>query len=242
VSADVEVTSATLSLEDAPSDTVSAAVHRPSADSGPSAATGPSVLLTPGAGGSYAGGPLTGLADVLASLGCTVVRANLPHHELGRRAPRAEASVAGFRAVLAAARAHLDVDGPWIAGGKSYGGRVATLAAVDGGIEVIGLLLFGYPLHPPGKPDQLRVGHWHRVPVPALFLQGSRDTFGSASEVEQHLTKLPRRATLLPVPGGDHSLDVAGVHAPDGVRRPAAEVLARLAEPIGAWVRSLAAD
>jgi uncharacterized protein len=236
VSAQAEVTDVRLPLADAAVEAVSAAVHTPSSVSAPS------VLLTPGAGGSFEGGPLTGLAEVLASLGCTVVRANLPHHELERRAPRAEASVPGFRAVLAAARDHVGAGGPWVAGGKSYGGRVATLAAVDGDIDVVGLVLHGYPLHPPGKPDQLRVDHWHRVPVPVLFLQGSRDTFGSAEELEPHLTKLPRRATLLAVPGGDHSLDVAGVHAPDGVRRPAAEVLARLAEPIGAWVRSLTVD
>jgi uncharacterized protein len=107
---------------------------------------------------------------------------------------------------------------------------------------VVGLILHGYPLHPPGKPEQLRVDHWHRVPVPALFLQGSRDTFGSASELEGYVTKLRRRATVVAVAGGDHSLDVAGVHAPDGVRRPATEVLDRLADPIGSWLRSLERD
>lgn len=226
----------TLALADAPAPEVSAAVHEPAA------ATGPAVLLAPGAGGSFDGAALTGLAAVLARLGCTVVRANLPHHELGRRAPRAEASVAGFRALLAAARAEVGEDRPWVAGGKSYGGRVASLAAVDGDLGVSGLIFHGYPLHPPGKPDQLRVDHWHRVPVPALFLQGTRDTFGSAAEVDEHLTKLRRRATLITVEGADHSLDLAGVHAPDGVRRPAAEVLDRLAEPIGAWLRALAED
>lgn len=236
MSVPVDLTSVRLPLEGAPVDAVSAAVHLPEQ------VTGPAVLLTPGAGGSHEGAPLTGLAGVFASLGSPVVRADLPHHELGRRAPRAESSIAGFRAVFAAARDHLGVDGPWVAGGKSYGGRVATLAARDDELEVAGLVLHGYPLHPPGKPEQLRVDHWHRVPVPALFLQGSRDPFGSADEVEAHLTKLPRRATLLAVPGGDHSLDVAGVHAPDGVRRPAAEVLARLAEPIGVWLRSLTDD
>lgn len=225
-----------LPLAGAPTPSVSAALHEPSE------VTGPAVLLTPGAGGSYAGGPLRGLAEVLARLGCTVVRANLPHHELGRRAPRAESAVPGFRALFAAAREQVGADRPWVAGGKSYGGRVASLAAVDGELDVVGLILLGYPLHPPGKPEQLRVDHWHRVPVPALFLQGTRDTFGSAADVDEHLTKLPRRATLVAVEGGDHSLDVAGVHAPDGVRRPAAEVLDRLADPIGSWLRSLARD
>lgn len=224
----------TLALQDAPAATVSAAVHEPVGER-----TGPSVLLTPGAGGSFEGTALTGLADVLAAHGCTVVRANLPHHELGRRAPRAEASVPALHALLQAARDLVGDAAPWVAGGKSYGGRVATLAAVDGQLDVAGLIAHGYPLHPPGKPDQLRVDHWHRVPVPVLFLQGSRDSFGSAAEVEEHLTKLPRRATLLTVEGGDHSLDVAGVHAPDGVRRPAAEVLDRLGDRIGSWLRSL---
>jgi uncharacterized protein len=232
----VSVRSLTLTLTDAPTGEASAAVHEPPQ------ATGPSVLLTPGAGGSYSGEALTGLAEVFCRLGSTVVRANLPHHELGRRAPRAEASVAGFRALLAAAREQVGADEPWLAGGKSYGGRVASLAAVDGDLDVVGLVFHGYPLHPPGKPDQLRVDHWHRVPVPALFLQGTRDPFGSAAEVEAHLTKLRRRATLLAVEGGDHSLDVAGVHAPDGVRRPAAEVLERSSEAIGSWLRALSAD
>lgn len=226
----------TLSLEDAPVPEVSAALHEPDD------ATGPAVLLTPGAGGSYEGSALAGLADVFRGLGCTVVRANLPHHELGRRAPRAEASVAGFCALLQAAQSQVDAPQGWVAGGKSYGGRVASLAAVDGDLDVVGLVFLGYPLHPPGKPDQLRVDHWHRVPCPALFLQGSRDPFGSAEELEPHLTKLRRRATLLAVEGGDHSLDVAGIHAPDGVRRPAHEVLARLAGPIGTWLRVLSED
>lgn len=225
-----------LELTDAPVETVSAALHEPEDP------TGPAVLLTPGAGGSYEGGPLTGLAEVLAELGCTVVRANLPHHELGRRAPRAESSIPAFQAILYAAREQVAPTHRWIAGGKSYGGRVASLAAVDGDLDVVGLIFLGYPLHPPGKPDQLRVEHWHRVPVPALFLQGTRDTLGTAEEIDEHLTKLRRRATLLAVEGGDHSLDVAGVHAPDGVRRPAAEVLARLAEPIHGWLRALSED
>src|SRR5690606_37833056 len=116
------------------------------------------------------------------------------------------------------ARARVPSAQMWVAGGKSYGGRVASLAAVDDGLDVVGLIMHGYPLHPPGKPDQLRVDHWHRVTVPVLFLQGSRDTFGSPAELDEHLTKLPRRASVVTVKDGDHSLDVAGVHAPDGVR------------------------
>jgi uncharacterized protein len=216
-------------------DTVSAAVHRPTRRSGPA------VLLAPGAGGDLDGDGLVAVADTLSDLRHPVVRTNLPHHEAGRAAPRADRSVAALTQLLEAAKGEVGGRLPWVAGGKSYGGRVASMAAAQG-MDVTGLLFYGYPLHPPGKPDQLRVDHWPQIAVKTLFLQGERDPFGSPAEVEPHLTNLPRRATLLAVPGGDHSLDVAGVHAPDGVRRPAAEVLARLAEPLGAWLRELRND
>lgn len=218
-------------------DEVDAAVHRPTV-----ADRGRAVLLAPGAGGGLDGVALTGLAETLAGLGCTVVRINLPHHQAGRRAPRADRSVVAFAQLLDAARSEVAPGAVWFAGGKSYGGRVATMAAAEVELGVAGLLLHGYPLHPPGKPEQLRVDHWPQVPVRTLFLQGERDTFGTPTELDPHLTKLPRRATVLAVAGGDHSLDVAGVHAPDGVRRPAAEVVARLAEPIGAWLDEVAAE
>ncbi len=217
---------------------VTAAVHAPTG----SVTSGFAALLTPGAGGDLDGAALTGLATVLADVGVMVVRANLPHHEAGRRAPRADRAVNALARIVESARAEVAPDATWLVGGKSYGGRVATLASAERAIEVGGLILHGYPLHPPGKPDQLRVEHWPQVPVKTLFLQGSRDAFGTPDELETHVTKLPRRSTIVRVPGGDHSLDVAGIHAPDGVRRSADEVLARLAEPIGAWLRGLLSD
>jgi predicted alpha/beta-hydrolase family hydrolase len=234
----VSVTATTVPLEGTAIGEVRAAVHEPAGD----ATAGFAALLTPGAGGDLDGAALTGLATILADLGVTVVRANLPHHEAGSRAPRADRAVPAFAQLLTAARAAVAPRARWVAGGKSFGGRVASLAAADGRLEVMGLLFLGYPLHPPGKPDHLRVDHWPQVPVKTLFLQGERDPFGTPPEVDAHLTKLPRRSTLVAVPGGDHSLDVAGVHAPDGVRRPAIEVLARLGDPIGAWLRDLVSD
>ncbi len=223
----------------ATAETVTAAVHEPT----PEAVTaGFAAMLAPGAGGDLDGAPLVGLASVLADLGVTTVRVNLPHHEAGARAPRADRSVGPFGRIFDAVREEVAPGATWLAGGKSYGGRVATLASAERVVRTGGLILHGYPLHPPGKPDRLRVEHWPQVPVNTLFLQGSRDAFGTADEIEAHVTKLPRRATVLRVDGGDHSLDVAGVHAPDGVRRPAVEVVERLAEPIGAWLRGLLSD
>ena len=219
----------------------------------PDEVSGPPVLLTHGAGGDLDGDGLVALAEVIAATGSIVVRANLPYREEGRRAaPRAESSVAPFVSLWQAADEALRTDGllgsrrGWVVGGKSYGGRVASLAVADeaeAAIEarpaVAGLLFYGYPLHPPGKPEKLRVSHWPRVPVPCLFLQGERDTFSDRELLEQHITKLPRRATLEIVPGGDHSLKVTGANSPDGTPRSAVRVLRDLADPVRRWLRSL---
>jgi uncharacterized protein len=125
---------------------------------GPPVDVRPTVLLTHGAGGDLDGPGLVALAEVLAHRGHRVVRANLPHRELGQRgAPRADRSVGAFRQIVEAAQAELSESGPWVLGGKSYGGRVASMAVADG-LAAAGLLFYGYPLHPPGKLDQLRVG------------------------------------------------------------------------------------
>ena len=212
---------------------VTAAVHEPAE------VRGPSLLLAPGAGGDLDSAPLVAFAEAIAAEGLRVVRVNLPYREAGRKSPpRADRAVPGYRAIVAAARAELDPDGPWIAGGKSYGGRVASLA-VAAGMEVAGLVFYGYPLHPPGKPERLRVEHWPEVDVPCLFLQGTRDTFGSPELFEAHRTKLPRRSTLHVVEGGDHSLKVAGKASPDGKPHSAVEVVSGLGPTVARWARSL---
>ncbi|MFA9429989.1 alpha/beta family hydrolase [Egicoccus sp. AB-alg2] len=239
----------TLPVVDANVDHVTAVLHLPDE------LTGPAVLLTHGAGGDLDGEGLVALADVLAGLGCVTVRANLAYREAGRRAaPRAETSVASFRSLWQAADGLLHAEGihpgpvGWVVGGKSYGGRVASLAvATEPGTSdatgaqppAAGLLFYGYPLHPPGKPDKLRVAHWPHVPVPCLFLQGDRDPFCDLDLLRQHVRKLPRRATLQVVPGGDHSLKVTGAASPDGTPRSAVRVLQDLTDPIAQWLASL---
>jgi predicted alpha/beta-hydrolase family hydrolase len=226
----------TLPIEDAPVPSVTAALHRPAT------ATGAPVLLTHGAGGDLDNAGLVALAEVLAGHGHPVVRANLPYREAGRRGtPRAEANVGHLRRILEAAAEATGYPGRWIAGGKSYGGRVASLlAAEDGGADrLLALLFYGYPLHPPGKPERLRVEHWPRVPVPCLFLQGSRDTFGDPALLEQHARKLPRRATIHVVEGGDHSLKVTAAASPTGTPSSAAATIRSLDDVIGGWLRSL---
>ena len=197
------------------------------------------MLLAPGAGGDLDGDGLTALASTLAAQGCTVVRANLPYRQAGRRAPRADRSVPGYLAVLAAAQEAVGPrDAPWIVGGKSYGGRVATMAVADG-LAALGVLLYGYPLHPPGKPDKLRVDHWPHLFAPTLFLQGDRDPFCDLSLLEEHRHKLPRRATVHVVVGGDHSLRVTRAASPTGEASSEAETLGGLGEVLERWLRRL---
>jgi uncharacterized protein len=210
---------------------VDAVVHRPDRP------TRPSVLLVPGAGGSLDTEPLVALAEVVAACGHLVVRANLVHHQEGRRAPRAETSVAGFREILAAARVVVAAapDEPWVLGGRSYGGRVATLA-VAGGTPAAGLLLSGYPLHPPGKPDRLRVDHWPSIGVPCLFLQGDHDPMADLELLDTNRHKLPRRSQVAVVTGGDHALRVTGARSPDGIPRSPTAALVEVQPAVCAWL------
>lgn len=215
-------------------DRVSATVHRPSRR------TGPALLLVHGAGGDKEDAGLVALAAAVAARGHLVVRANLPYREAGakRRPPRADRAVAGYRALFDTARAELAPDHDWAAGGKSYGGRVASMAAVAG-MGTCGLVFYSYPLHPPGQPDRLRVEHWPDLEVPCLFLQGTRDTFGSPELLDGQLRRLGRRATVEVVDGGDHSLRITGKASHDGRPHRPDEVLAGLGPVVGRWLDGL---
>lgn len=214
--------------------TVTAVVHAPAR-----AAPIP-VLLLPGAGGSLDSEPLVALAEVVADAGHLVVRANLPHHERGGRAPRASTSVPAVGAVLAAARAEVGLIGTrtWVLGGRSYGSRVASMAIAEG-LPAAGLLCSGYPLHPPGSPEQLRVAHWPGIGVPVLFVQGDADPMAELGLLRRHRRKLPRRSGVVVVPGGDHALRVTRARSPDGTARSPADAIHDVGDEVAAWLRGL---
>jgi len=102
---------------------------------------------------------------------------------------------------------------PLVIGGKSMGGRIASHVAAAGAPEVTALVYLGYPLHPPGKPDQRRDAHLPAIAQPMLFVQGTRDAFGTADEIRALLPAL-QKATLHEIPNGDHSFKVSGRGAP----------------------------
>lgn len=200
---------------------------------------GASVLLTHGAGGDSRSKGLTAMAESLASRGHLVVRFDLPFKAEGRKAPpKAERSVDAYREVFEEARS-LGSGSDWAVGGKSYGGRVASLA-VAGGMEASGLLFYGYPLHAPGRSAQPRVDHFGDIAVPCLFLQGTHDTLCDLDVLRSHLGRLAGQATLEVVDGGDHSLKVSAKRSQTGPRDEA-QTLTDLAPKISSWLESLGA-
>jgi predicted alpha/beta-hydrolase family hydrolase len=91
-------------------------------------------------------------------------------------------------------------------GGRSMGGRMASMAVADG-LAAWGLLLVSYPLHPPGRPDRLRTDHFPSIEVPTLFVSGTRDSFGTVDELENATRAIPGPVTHVWIDGGRHELD-----------------------------------
>ena len=172
------------------------------------------LVLAHGAGAGQRHPFMLGVSKALAARGVDVVTFNFPYMEQGRRVPdKAPVLEQRFRDVIEAARA---IPGlatyRLFAGGKSMGGRMATHLAAQGLDGLSGVVALGYPLHPPGKPDQLRVAHLAGISVPMLIVQGERDAFGTPLELAPHLAGL--KARVHTVSGGDHSLAVKGTPAP----------------------------
>ncbi|HLJ60726.1 MAG TPA: alpha/beta family hydrolase [bacterium] len=163
-------------------------------------------VLAHGAGAGMTHPFLMGAAHEMAGAGISVLRFNFPYMESRRRLPGSAASlVEPWRAVLA----HVAQDGnrPVVAAGKSMGGRVASMLAAQetDAFAAAGLVFFGYPLHPAGKPGQLRDAHLPHIRRPMLFIQGSRDALARIDLIEAVVDRLRPLARLHVVPGADHS-------------------------------------
>lgn len=195
------------------------------------------VLLAHGAGAPMDSAAMTALARALAATGFRVARFEFAYMAARRDGggvkppPRADSLVPAYRAVVAA----LDATGPLVIGGKSMGGRVASMAVDDLHAEgrAAGLLCLGYPFHPPGKPETLRTAHLQGLAAPALICQGTRDPFGTREEVAEYA--LSPSIEVFWLDDGDHDLrprkSVSGLTA--------AEHLASTASRVRAWVGAL---
>jgi hypothetical protein len=192
------------------------------------------LVLGHGAGAGMDHPFLEGFSRGMEAEGVATVRFNFPYVDRGRRSPDPERVLretwnAVFASVLARSRGS-----SVLAGGKSLGGRIASMCVADG-MEARGLVFLGYPLHPPGKPERVRADHLSAVEVPMLFLQGTADPFARPDVLAPVLDGLADRATLVRIEGGDHSFRRKGVRADD------LEVGAGLAEPAAAFVRRVVA-
>jgi uncharacterized protein len=164
------------------------------------------LLLFPGAGSGRDQSTLVAVEKAVAPRWSTV-RADFPYRKEGRRAPdKAPKLLASVREEIAAIGA-----GRIVVGGRSMGGRICSMVAagVDGEpapTDVVGVVAISYPLHPPGRPDNLRVEHLVDVHVPCLFVHGTRDPFGSPDELERWTATIPGAVTHHWIEGGRHDL------------------------------------
>jgi hypothetical protein len=189
------------------------------------------LVIAPGAGAGFDHPFLVGFADALNDKGVATLRFNFPYREAGRRFPdRPPVALATWRAAMDAAIAHSEGQPVWV-GGKSFGGRMASMAVADG-MPAAGLIFLGYPLHPPGRPEALRDEHLYGIDVPMLFLQGARDPFATGNLLDTVVEKIGASATLEWMADADHSFDIKGA------KRKPADVGASLAPAVAAFLRS----
>lgn len=178
----------------------------------PAKATGDGLVLSHGAGSNAQSPWLLALAGVFAEAGCTVLRCDLPYRQNRSHGPPRPGDASrdreGLKHAVAAMRKL--VSGRLVLGGHSYGGRQASMLCAEETGLVDGLLLSSYPLHPPGKPAQMRVQHFPKLHKPALFVHGTRDAFGTIEEMQSALKLIPAKTKLVPVEGVGHDLGFKG--------------------------------
>ena len=159
------------------------------------------LLLTPGAGAGRDHHTLIAVEQAVAPVPCR--RLDFPYRLAGRRAPdRAPVAIAHLVEQAGRFAAELRVDPDrLVLGGRSYGGRMCSMAVAQG-LPAAGLVLLSYPLHPPGKPEKPRVEHFPAIDVPVLLISGEKDPFGSPEEFADHLRAITATVTQVWLPGG----------------------------------------
>lgn len=165
------------------------------------------LVLTPGASAGRDQPALVAMDDVVSASGVRVERIDFPYHLAGRRAPdRPPVLIATVVGAAAALADELGVRPERVAvGGRSMGGRMCSMAVAEG-MAAAALVAVSYPLHPPGRPDRLRVEHLGALDLPCLFVSGTRDAFGTPEELEAATTAIPGPVTHAWIEGGDHGL------------------------------------
>jgi predicted alpha/beta-hydrolase family hydrolase len=195
------------------------------------------LVVGHGAGSPAASPFLAGFCQAIAGEGVATLRFDFPYMAAGRRAPdRAPLLIESYRLAFQRAQQRWPAL-PLFAGGRSMGGRIASMAAAEG-MPAAGLVFLAYPLHPPGRPEKLRDEHLYGLSQPMLFLQGTRDAFAQPALLSAVLERLGARAQLVPLEGADHGFrraggphDAAALGAE--LAPPAARFIARVAPAAG---------
>ncbi|KRE22909.1 alpha/beta family hydrolase [Agromyces sp. Soil535] len=191
------------------------------------------IVVAHGAGAGLEHPFMSGFARAMHDEGFATLRFNFPYREAKRRFPdRPPVAIATWRAAMDAAAARAGEGEPIWASGKSFGGRMASMAVADG-MEAAGLVYLGYPLHPPGKPEKARDEHLPGITVPMLFLQGRNDPFAIPNEqLDELVARIGSSATLEWIQDANHSFEVKGA------KRPAGAIGASLAPRVAAFIRA----
>jgi len=188
---------------------------------------GIAIILSHGAGQGINSPFMKFFHEVLPQRGLLSVQFNFEYMENGRKVPDPQPKMQALYRQVVQEVADAHHPRKIVIGGKSMGGRVASYIAGDTrGVD--GLVFLGYPLHPPGKQDQMRDAHLYDIDLPMLFLSGTRDTFAERPLLEKVVERLGKRATLVWTEGGDHSLKV---------RRAGAMTLEAAADTIEEWCK-----
>jgi len=196
---------------------------------------GVTLVLGHGAGANQLSDFMREFAYGMAARGFDAMTFNFLYAEQKRKLPDSKERLEScYRAVIDAALNLPKLKkNRLVIGGKSMGGRIASQVAAADGKNIAGLVLLGYPLHPPGKPDKLRDAHLKDVRAPMLFVQGSRDAFGTKEEIRGVIKKLGLPAKLYVVEGGDHSFKV-----PKSAGVTPQQVHESVMKEIAAWLHS----
>lgn len=198
--------------------------------------SGVTVVLGHGAGGNQLGAFMVMIAKGLAARGCDVMTFNFVYKERGRSIPDPAARLEScYQAVIKTAQTNRKLKkNRLVIGGKSMGGRIASQVAAVAPDGIAGLVFLGYPLHPPGRPDKLRDAHLKEIHAPMLFVQGARDTFGTAEEIRAVIKRLRLPAEIYPIEGGDHSFKV-----PKSLGVPQPTIYEMIMDKVVEWMREL---
>lgn len=197
--------------------------------------TGITLLLGHGAGGDQMSSFMRMFASGMADRGFDAMTFNFLYSEKGRGGPDPKAKLEScYRSVIQAALSLKKLkSNHLIVGGKSMGGRIGSQVAAADGSKISGLVFLGYPLHPPGKPEQLRDAHLKDIRAPMLFHQGTRDAFGTPDELRTVIKRDRLPATLNEIEGGDHSFKV-----PKSAGLSQQEVYEMIMDKTAGWARS----